>query len=169
MVFKIFFRPEDITAFDEKTGVTVEVKLQKTYLPDVVIPRILPYCSSHLSSLKTSRESPNSWRIRLENSALKSVLNQSITDDLDYKKEKKFHSMNDQEGKLNFLDRNYWSVVRQQETLILCSMIKSPYPKINLSLVIEFDFAVHVFCRNVEINKIRDYNVRRHVTDLMKF
>ena len=73
--------------------------------------------------------------------------------------------MNDLEGKLNFLDRNYWSVIRQQETLIICSIIKSPYPKINLSLVIESDFAVHVFCRDVERNKIEDYKIPKHETD----
>ena len=51
-------------------------------------------------------------------------------------------------------------MVRQQDTLIICNIIKSPYPKINLSLVIESDFAVHV-----EINKIGDYKVSKHVTD----
>ena len=90
---------------------------------------------------------------------MKSALNQSITDDVAYKKQKKFHYMNDLEGKLNFLERNYWSVVRQQETLIIFSSINSPYPKINLSLVIESDFAIHVFCRDVEINKIGDYKI----------
>ena len=68
-------------------------------------------------------------------------------------------------GKLNFLDRNYSSVVRQRKTLIICSIIKFPFPKINLSLEIESDFAVHVFCRDVEINKIGDYNISKHVTD----
>ena len=77
--------------------------------------------------------------------------------------------MNDLEGKLNFLDRNYWSVIRQQETLIICSSTKSPYPKINLSLVIESDFAVHVFCRDVERNKIEDYKIPKHVTDQNSF
>ena len=43
----------------------------------------------------------------MENSALKSTLNQSITDDLVYKQQKKFHNIDDLEGKLNFLDRNY--------------------------------------------------------------
>ena len=100
----------------------------------------------------------------LENSALKRALNQSITDDLTYKKQKKFHNMNDLEGKLDFLQRNYWSIVRQQQTLI-CSIIKSPYPKINLFLVIESNFAVYAFCWDMEINKIGDYKIPKHVTD----
>ena len=64
-------------------------------------------------------------------SAHKGVLNQSIIDDSACK-QKKFLNTDDLEGKLNFLDRNYWGVVRLQETLIICSSIKSPYPKINL-------------------------------------
>ena len=46
----------------------------------------------------------------MEISARKSALNQSITDDLAYKKQK-FHDMNDLEGKFDFLARNYWSVI----------------------------------------------------------
>ena len=70
--------------------------------------------------------------------------------------------MNDLEGKFNCLTG---SVVRQQETLIICRIIKSPHSKINLPLVIESDFAVHVFCRDVEINKIGDCKILKHVTN----
>ena len=51
------------TAFNKITGVRVEVKLQKTYLHDGAITKILPNCPSYLSSLKTSRELPNPRRI----------------------------------------------------------------------------------------------------------
>ena len=47
----------------------------------------------------------------------------------------------------------------------MCSIIKSPHPKINLSLVIESDFVVHVFCSDVEINAIEDDKITKHVTD----
>ena len=67
--------------------------------------------SSYLSPLTTSRESPDSQRIQLKNSANKDALNQSMTDDSAYKQQKKFHYTEDLEGKLNFLYRNYWSVV----------------------------------------------------------
>ena len=42
--------------------------------------------------------------------------------------------------------------------------MRSTYPKINLSLVIESDFVVHIFCRDVEINKIGDYKIPKHVS-----
>ena len=63
------------SAFDEKPGVTVYVKLQKTYFHDDVILTILPNCPSYLSSLKTTSESLNAGRIRMKNSALKCALN----------------------------------------------------------------------------------------------
>ena len=37
--------------------------------------------------------------------------------------------------------------------------------KINLSFVIEFDFAVHMFCRDLEMNTIGNYKIPKHVTD----
>ena len=33
-----------------------------------------------------------------------------------------------------------------------------------MSLVIESDFIVHVFCKNVEMNTIGDYKILKHVT-----
>ena len=47
MVANFTYIRRESSAFDEKTGVTVEVKLQKTYLCDVAIPRILPNCPSY--------------------------------------------------------------------------------------------------------------------------
>ena len=43
--------------------------------------------------------------------------NHTITDDLAYKQQKKSPHVYDIEGKLSFLERNYWNVGRQQETL----------------------------------------------------
>ena len=42
--------------------------------------------------------------------------------------------------------------------------MKSSYPKINLPLVIESDFAVYVFCRGEEMNTTGD-KISEHVTD----
>ena len=48
---------------------------------------------------------------------------------------------------------------------MIYSIIKSPYPKISLSLIIESDFAVHVFFRDVEMNSIGYYKIPHRVTD----
>ena len=118
---------------------------------------------SYLFSVTISSVSPDSRRIQLKNSALKTALNARVIDDLACKKQKKFHNLDDIEGKLYFLDRNYWSFLRQQETLIICSSIKSPYPQINLSLLIKDDFAVHVFYRDMEMRTIEDYKIPKYV------
>ena len=90
-VCELHFQAEDIRS-ESSAFVTVEVKLQKTYPRDGVIPRILP----------------NAF------------------------------------------------YMKQHQIL---------YPKINQSLVIESDFAVHVFCGYVEINEIGDYKIPKPVTD----
>ena len=92
-VCELHFRPEDIkresSAFDKKKpGKTITVKLERPYLYDGAIPRILPNCPSYLSSLTSFGKSPNSKKIQKENFDLKRTLDQSIADDLAYKKQK---------------------------------------------------------------------------------
>ena len=91
-VCELHFRPEDIkresSAFDKKTGKTITVKLERTYLYDGAIPRILPNCPSYLSSSTSFRKSPHSKKIQRENFGLKRALDQNIADDLAYKKQK---------------------------------------------------------------------------------
>ena len=48
---------------------------------------------------------------------------------------------------------------------IIYNIIKSPNPKFNLSVIIESDFAVHVLCRDVDMNTIGDYKICKDVTD----
>ena len=43
--------------------------------------------------------------------------------------------------------------------IIIGTIIKSSYSRINVSLVIKSDFAVHVFCRNVEMNTIGRHKI----------
>ena len=65
--------------------------------------------------------------------------------------------------KINFIDRNYWTIIRKQDKLI-CHIIQSPYPKMTLSIVIDSDFAAHVFCNDVEIHRIGEYKIPNFVT-----
>ena len=46
-----------------------------------------------------------------------------------------------------------------------CCKQQISHPHIQKSFVIESDFAVHVFYRDVEIDKIGDYKIPKHVTD----
>ena len=77
-----------------------------------------------------------------------------------------FHNINDMEDKLNSIDINYWTIVRKQDKLIICHIIQSPYPKMTLSIIIDSDFAAHVFCNDVEIHRIGEYKIPNFVTDM---
>ena len=46
----------------------------------------------------------------------------------------------------------------------VCVFISDPF-RCHNTLVMESDFAGHVFCRYVEMNKIEDYKIPKHVTD----
>ena len=91
---------------------------------------------------------------------------QSIADEVEYKKQREFHNIEDLEGKLLFLDRKYWTVVRKQETLLICHIIKSPHPKISLCLVIEPNCKIRVYFNDVEINKIGEYKIPTGISNI---
>ena len=48
---------------------------------------------------------------------------------------------------------------------VYASSSNPPYPKINMALVIASDFAVHMFCEDVEMNIKGNNKIPRHVTD----
>ena len=82
------------------------------------IPRILLNCPPYWSSLTTSWESSDSRRIQPENFTLKHALNESISDDLAYKQQKKFYNIDDLKGKLNFLVRNTGQLLDSKRHLL---------------------------------------------------
>ena len=80
-----------------------------------------------------------------------------------------FHNITDMEDKLDFIDRNYWTIIRKQDKLIICHIIQYPYSKITLSIVIDSDFSAQVFCNDVEIHRIGEYKIPNFVTDINIF
>ena len=48
---------------------------------------------------------------------------------------------------------------------MIFSISESPFTKINLSLEIQPDFAVHMFCKEVEMNSIFDHTIPKYETD----
>ena len=169
-VCELHFQSGDIknetSHYDKKTGNLLTAKLKHPSLREDAIPRILPNCPAYLSSTVPIRESPDSKRIRQENSALKSALAQSIADEIANKKKREFDNIDDLEGKLHFLDTQYWSIIRQQGSLLICRVLKLPFPKISVSLLIEPDCSVHVFCSDVKMRSIGDYKIPSHINDI---
>ena len=80
-----------------------------------------------------------------------------------------FHNITDMKDKLNFIDRNYWTIIRKQDKLIICHIIQYPYPKMTLSFVIDSDFSAHVFSNDAEIHRIGEYKIPNFVTNMNIF
>lgn len=169
-VCELHFKPEDIrwetSYFDQNTGRKVSVRLEKPYLHDGAVPSLLPGCPSYLSKTTRSRESPDSKRKRIEESALQAAFAQSAADHENYWEEKKFSTIDELLGKLDSLDRSYWSVIKQEENLLICHIIYAPHPKLIQSLLVKADCKVHAFTGDVQIQKIGDYAVPSSVTDI---
>lgn len=157
--------PSSLSSTTRKTRVSEKIKLKNTARKST-FPRILQNVTS--SSYSKKRKTKKSKKIKLDDSDLESTSNQSIDDDDDFEhyEPNVFRSIDHLEAKLDFHDKNYWSVVRQRDALIICHIVKSPSPQISLSLVIEKDFAVHVFCSGVEINSIGEYTIPTRVTNV---
>ena len=153
-VCELHFKPDDIrwemSHYDENTGRRITATNKKPYLREGAVPSLLPDCPSYLSSKKAHfRESPDSKKRKLEENAMIKALEQSGVDDLKHKESRTFHPIDELTQKLQFLDLNYWSVVKQQESLLLCRIIKVAVPKILLALEIERNCAVHLFFKDV--------------------
>lgn len=58
-------------------------------------------------------------------------------------------------------------IVRQQEIVFTIYIVSSclHIQKISQSVIIAPDFAVHIFCRELEINTIDEYQIPDHVSD----
>ena len=77
-----------------------------------------------------------------------------------------FLNINDIEDRLNFIDKNYWTIIRKLDKFIICHIIQSSYSKMTLSIVIDSDFAALVFCNDVEILRIGVNKIPNFVTDI---
>ena len=80
-----------------------------------------------------------------------------------------FQNINNMEDKLYSNKRNVWTIIRKQGKLIICHTIQSPYPKMTLSIVIDPDFAAHMFCNDMEIHRMVGYKIPKFVTDMNIF
>ena len=67
---------------------------------------------------------------------------------------KEFQSLDELKGKMQFLDRKYWTVVDQVESPLLCRIVQTSHPKVVLSLVVKSNCAVHAFVNDIEINTL---------------
>ena len=168
-VCELHFNPEDIeretSCFDEKTGRKLTAKLCIPRLRQGAVPSKLPNCPSYLSSATSWRESPDERRSRKEEAAIQSAFVESIADDLQQKQKIKFETLDELVAKLDFLD-TFWTVIKQQESVLICHIASMPHPKITLSVAIDQNCAVKVFASEVEMKKVGSYSIPTCINDV---
>ncbi|XP_066958187.1 uncharacterized protein [Macrobrachium rosenbergii] len=168
-VCSLHFVPEDIiwekSCYDKNTGTTSTTKLKMPQLREGAIPSQLPNCPSYLSGPSHRRESPDSKRARKEQSAMQAAIAESVATDILYTNSRLFNSVDELVGKLQFLDTQYWTLIKNNEGLSICRVAQFPYPKIILSLMIKNNCAVQAFVQDTEVNRLGDFKIPVEVHD----
>ena len=172
-VCELHFSPENLeretTVFDEATGRRLTAPLSFPRLKDGAVPSLLPNCPPYLSSPCTLRESPDERKRRQEELALQTALAQSVVDVECQRKSQEFFSLSELKDKLNFLDTSYWSVLNQDNSLVICRVIESPHPKIVRSVVIKTNCAIQIYVNDVKLRHLGEHaipDVVNNVNDL---
>ncbi|XP_046400876.1 THAP domain-containing protein 1-like [Ischnura elegans] len=154
-VCELHFKTSDLrketAVFDESTGREIRVPLMVPRLVEGAIPSQLPNCPSYLSAASFSRESPDSKRTRMEQTALAIAMTDSILENELHKEKKTFHSLVELKNKMQFIDSKFWSVVEYGDSLALCHIVFTPSPKVKFSLVISTSLNVTAFLEDNDI------------------
>lgn len=151
-------------AFDEQTGRRVTAPLKISLLYPEAIPSILPNCLSYLSTHRHSRPTPDSRREKKEEIAIRKAILQSVADEDLYRRDREF-SVHELEQKLKFIDKTYWTVIRKEDSLLICRVLEAPCPSILLSVVVKPTCAVQVFLKDAEVHKLGNYKIPSTIND----
>ena len=164
------FRPEDIrwetSVFDEKTGNRITAKLEKPRHVCGAVPCLLPNCPAYLSTYTNSREAPDKRRSRLEETAIRAAIVQSVADDAQYRQKREFENLEQLENKLGFLDKDYWNVIKQDGSLLFCHIDTSPSPKIQLSVIVDQNCKAQAFVQEVKLQTLGKYKIPEYIKDI---
>ena len=134
-------------------------------LREGAIPSQLPNCPSYLSGPSHRRESPDSKRARKEQSEMQAAIAESVAADIQYNKSRLFNSADELVGKLQFLDTQYWTLIKNNEGLSICRVVQFPCPKIMLSLKIKNNCTVQAFVQDTEMHRLGDFKIPVEVHD----
>ena len=168
-VCELHFHADDIeretSYFDERTGRKLTVKLGKSRLRKGAVPTKLPNCHSYLSTTTILRESLDVRKCRKEEAAIQYAIVESVADELQHRQHRTFETTDELINKLKNQDK-YWTIVKEEESVLICHIARMPHPKITLSLTIDNSCAVKVFVSQVEVQKLGDYSIPGFINDI---
>lgn len=99
-----------------------------------------------------------------EESALPTAITESVADDMHHQQRKQYKTIDELLEKLNFLDE-YWTVINQQKSVMVCHIKSMPRLKVTLCLEIHESCAVRLFVGEAEMQKLGDYKIPSHIND----
>lgn len=79
---------------------------------------------------------------------------------------KQFKTTDELPGKLSFLDE-YWTVIKQEQSVLICHIARMHHSKITLSLEINESCSARVHVSVVEVKKLGDYKIPCQIKDSM--
>lgn len=141
----------------------VKDKLKRPYLKEGALPVLFPNYPEHLMPTAFQRESPDSKRRRKEESLIKSAIEKNKLDAEEYKRQIRFENLQELSCKLK-VDK-YWSIIYKDQCVLISNISLSPFPKMNMSVIVNEDMSVQSYIENVAVKQLYGYFVPSHVHD----
>lgn len=133
------------TYFDEKSGKTVDIPLQRPTLLTGSVPTIFPNCPSYLSKPDNNRKSREAKSIIQEEQNLQKALTESIQEYETYKKLTTFKNFDEfkQIFESWILPEKWHKIVSNLNEVLLFKIRRSPGPIITYSINIDSELKLH--------------------------
>lgn len=121
------------------------------------IPSQFPNLPSYHSSTKTSRDSLETKRNKVEQELLMRALQESEDTKQKYDESRQFSSIEGFSEKLHFLSK-VWNIIKKSNSVIIINIQMMPVPKIKYSVIINESLNASAFDQNVELDKVGKFS-----------
>ncbi|XP_046392184.1 THAP domain-containing protein 5-like [Ischnura elegans] len=160
----------ETSAFDEKTGKVITVKLPTPRLKAGAVPFVFLGCPSYLSSASSSREEPETKRLRLEMKHLERCIKESEEKRRLSEEKVKFKDSCELHNKLGECDwLGNFPIVKKGDELLLCYITTDPVPEIRASVLVGNDLEVRSFLGTVSLKTVGNSKFPMYVNQLICF
>lgn len=125
---------------------------------------MLPGAPTYLSTKKTSRESPEKKRARIEMANLQHAIENSAYEKEIYDEQQKCINIGDFK-KLNLIDiSENWTVVHKENSVLFLIIDLNPNPVVNKSIIVHSDLSIVCYFGNVTMDNLGKFHFPFKVT-----
>jgi hypothetical protein len=172
-VCELHFTKEDYVefseAFDEKSGKTISVKLQKSRLKNSAVPSQFPNLPSYLTASSSFvRESADERRTRKDNLNLSTAINESLSSKYKYDSEKNFSNFEEcckcVEGQYSL--ESEFHFFKKNQCLVFASVDFHPAAVITLSAIVNNDLQISLYNGKIQVNTLNKLSFPRRITNI---